>query len=77
MNKLGIFTVIVPIAVGVALMTATTAPASAQPVVVVEQGISTGFGQSYNAAPFIYQKFGSKTPHFYGGSLFYGLKHKP
>ena len=54
MNKLGIFTVIVPIAVGVALMTAKTAPASAQPAVVVEQGISTGFGQSYNAAPFVY-----------------------
>ena len=54
MNKLGIFTVIIPIAVGVALMTATTAPASAQPVVVVEQGISTGFGQSYSAAPFVY-----------------------
>ena len=60
MNKLGIFTVIVPITVGVALVTATTTPASAQSVVVVEGGISTGFSQSSNATSSVI--YGSPIP---------------
>lgn len=38
-NKISIFTAIVPITVGVVLMTATTAPVSAQPVILVERGM--------------------------------------
>jgi predicted membrane channel-forming protein YqfA (hemolysin III family) len=38
-DKLSIFTAIVPITVGVALMTTMTAPVSAQPVILVERGM--------------------------------------
>ena len=38
-NKISIFTAIGPIAVGYVLLTATTAPVSAQPVILVEQGM--------------------------------------
>lgn len=53
-NKLGIFTAIVPITVGAALMTATPLPASAQSVIVIEGGTSFGVRQSSPAASFIY-----------------------
>ena len=53
-DNISIFNAILPITVGVALMTATTASVSAQSVIVIKQGSSPGVSQSPTGSPFIY-----------------------
>jgi hypothetical protein len=54
LDQVNIFTAIVPLTVGITLLTATTAPASAQPVVVFGQGIPFGVSQPPPVASYIY-----------------------
>lgn len=54
LHIVNIFTAIVPLTIGMALISATTAPASAQSVIGVDQGILLGVSQPPPVASYIY-----------------------
>lgn len=54
LHTVNIFTAIIPLTIGIVLLSAKTAPASAQLVIVVDQGISFGVSQPPPVASYIY-----------------------